>query len=214
MPAPVRIVGNRAKAVVDETGALRVEARNIPADEGGDVIIPFRQFMTTDGTATGTSDMQVAASAGSPSDFYIPASTDYDLYITSLNWVIADQNAVLNTFGTITALANGCQLFWQTTDRTVTIASPLQSNFDFIRLCQGKPAFGDATTAFRAANVSGTSEGFIPILDVKTVFGMPWGFRLRRGTKQKLTFRVRDDTTGVDAFNCIAYGFERYPDFE
>jgi len=185
--------------------------RRIPATEQIDTVIPFRQYLTADGTSGGSNDMQVSASAASPSDFYISAG-DKDIYITTLSFIIADQNATLNNFGAVTALTNGCQLLWQTTDRTVTIHDALQSNFDFVRLCGGKPAFGDAAGAFRASNVSGNSEGYIPILDIVNQFGMPWGIKLRRGSTQRLTLRVRDDTTGVDAFNCIAYGFERLPD--
>jgi len=54
--------------------------------------------------------------------------------------------------------------------------------------------------------VSGTSEAYIPVLDFSTIFGMPWGFRLRKGTTDKLTFTVRDNLSGLDQFDAIAYG--------
>lgn len=213
MAAPVNLKGASGHlSEVDSAGAALVCDRRIPVLETSDSIIPFRQYLTDDGTATGTNDMQVSASAASPQDFFISAVSDGDIYITALSFVIADQNATLNSFGAVTALTNGCQLLWQTTDRTVTIHDALQSNWDFVRLCQGQPAFGDSAAAFRASNVSGNSEGYTPALDIRTVFGMPWGIKLRQGTVQKLIMRVRDDTTGVDQFDCIAYGFERFPD--
>ena len=92
---------------------------------------------------------------------------------------------------------------------TVTIHDALQTNFDFIRLCAGNPSFGDAAGAFRADNVSSTSEGYLPILDFRSTFGFKWGLRLKVGSQQKLILRVNDNVTGVDQFDCIAYGFTR-----
>jgi hypothetical protein len=172
--------------------------------------IIFRQYMTTDGTPTGDNDMQQVGTADSPVDFYITGTSDADRYITSLSFEIADASATLNKFGNITALTNGCQLFYEhPTLGDITIHDQLQSNWDFVRLCLGQPGFGDAANAFKANNVAGTSEGYIPVLDLKT-FLPPYGIKLDMGTNQKLVLRVRDDTTGVDAFDCIAYGFDRY----
>ena len=213
MAAPTNLKGASGRIQeVDPTGAGMVCDRKVPAQESTDVLIPFRQFLTDDGTSAGSEDMQVSASAAAPQDFWVGTHADCDIYITALSFVISDQNAVLNNFGNITALSNGCQLLWVTTDRTVTIHAALQSNFDFIRLCQGQPAFGDSAAAFRASNVSGNSEGYIPALDIVRTFGMPWGIKLRQATTQKLILRVRDNTTGVDQFDCIAYGFQRFPD--
>ncbi len=168
----------------------------------------FRQFLTDDGTSSGSNDMQVDGSTTAV-PFWVPANATNDLYIANLSFVIADATAVLNKFGNITALTNGCELEYFTDGGTTTIASALKSNFDFVRLCLGNPPFGDGTAAFRASNVEGASEGYIPVLDFRKVFGIPWGIRLRPGTTDKITLRVNDDTTGVDAFNCIAYGFTR-----
>jgi hypothetical protein len=38
---------------------------------------------------------------------------------------------------------------------------------------------------------------------------MPWGLRLRKGTTDKLIFRVRDALAGLDIFNAIAYGIRQ-----
>ena len=76
-------------------------------------------------------------------------------------------------------------------------------------MCQGNPAFGNGTGAFRANNASGNSEGYIPVLDITDVFGLTWGIKLRKGTSDRIIMRIKDDTSAVDAFNCIAYGFTR-----
>jgi hypothetical protein len=46
-------------------------------------------------------------------------------------------------------------------------------------------------------------------LDFSDQFGMPWGIRLPKDSNLRLVLRVKDNTSGVDAFNAIVYGFDR-----
>jgi len=169
----------------------------------------YRQYLTDNGTSTGSNDMLVTGTATAPQLFWTKADPDYDIFINSLSFVISDASATLNKFGNITALTNGCELVIQSSDGEIVIADSLKTNFEFVRLCQGNPAFGDGTAAFRAGNVSGSSEGYIPVLDFRAVFGLQWGLRLRAGTEDKLLLRIKDDVSTIDEFNCIAYGFTR-----
>ena len=167
--------------------------------------IPFRSYFLD---SSGSNEMRVDGST-TPVLFSIEASNDRDIYINSCSVVIADAGATLNNFGNIGALTNGVGLEWETQDfGNRVIHEGLISNFDFIRLSGGVPAFGNGSSSFRANNVQGNSEGFIPFIDFQEIFGLQWGLRLRKGTKDKLSFIVRDDVTGVDAFNVIAYGIE------
>ena len=72
----------------------------------------------------------------------------------------------------------------------------------------GQPAFGATTNAFIASNVSGLSEAVIPILDLTKILP-PFGIKLDKSSIQTLSLTVRDNCTGVDQFDCIAYGFDR-----
>lgn len=168
--------------------------------------IPFRQYFTDDGYSTGSSDMKVNGSTTNQS-FYIQAEEERDIYVGRVSIVIADASAALNKFGNITALTNGVEFKWTSRDLGETVIhEALKSNFDFVRLSGGSPAFGATTSAFRASNVSGASEGYIPQIDFSEIFGLPWGIRLRRGTTDKLVFTIRDDTSSVDQFDAIGYG--------
>jgi hypothetical protein len=210
----VKILGSgpkRTEARVSESGAVSVVERPFPPFGVQQNVRPFREFMTDDGTATGSSDMLVDGSV-TPVPFFIQAPQDEDLYIIRLSFIIVDLNMVLGEFGNIGALTNGMRLFYTDERGEVTIADPLQTNFDFIRLCSGLPSFGDGTGAFIANNVVGVSEGAIPILDLKDTFGFRWGLELRNGSRQKLELTIRDDITGIDAMNVIAYGFTRLPE--
>ena len=155
--------------------------------------------------------MQTTGTAANPVDYTIDASQTADRYITALSFVIADGSQVANEFGNLgSPLTNGCQLLYKKNNgEEIFIHEALQTNFDFVRLCLGDPAFGQTTNAMRMSNVSGSSEAFIPVLDMKRVFGVPYGVRLIMGSNQQLIMRIRDTTTVVDQFDVIAYGFDR-----
>ena len=168
----------------------------------------FRQYLTDDGLPGGTSSMLIAAAAA-PTEFWVQAAQDADRYITTLSFVIADDGADLDEFGAIAALANGCELFYETYLGEVVIDDLLQTNWDFIRACLGEPAFGTGAAAFKANNVEGKVDAFIPILDFRRYIP-PHGIKLDMGTRQRLVLRVNDRTDQVDAFNAKAYGFDRF----
>ena len=197
---------NKTKAHVTPDNALCVQPLSLPGFGEALNARIYRQFLTN---SSGSNDMQVSASAAAPQDFSVDSTQDNDVYIKSLSFVIADASAVMNKFGNITALSNGCQLIIKSTEGEIFIHDALKTNFNFARLCQGNPAFGDGTSAFRASNVSGSSEAFFMTLDFGLIFGLPYGLRLRAGTEDKIIMRIQDDTTAVDQFDCIAYGFER-----
>jgi hypothetical protein len=124
----------------------------------------------------------------------------------------------LNTFGDLTALTNGCRLFYEDENGEINIGTTLQTNFDLIRLCVGNPAFGSRSTAggatfnpfFLPDAVGATADAIIPVLNFNTIFGFTYGLRLKNGTNNRLVFEIADDlSAGLDAFNIIAYGFKR-----
>lgn len=168
----------------------------------------FRQHLTDDGLSTGSEDMLVDGSV-TPVEFWVPAATDADRYITTVSFVIGDAGAELDLFGTVAALANGCDFEYERSTETVTIHGALKTNWDFVRLCFGTPAFGSAAEAFRAKDVEGGTEAYIPVFDFVRVLP-PYGLKLDMGTREKLILRVNDDCTGPDVFNAIAYGFDRF----
>lgn len=164
----------------------------------------YRAFLAN---SAGATDMRVDGSV-TPVEFFVQATTGADRYITQVSFEIADAAMVHNEFGHLAALANGCTLTYQKVGRTITIHDALKSNWDFIRLCLGYPAFGATTNAFIASNVAGASEGMIPTLDFTKLLP-PYGLKLDTNSVQRLVLTVRDNVSGVDAFNAIAYGFDR-----
>ena len=192
--------GNRLK--VDEEGTANVVVHQHPPIEETIMAIPSVLDFTN---AAGSTDMQVVASLAAPQTFCIQARDDYDVYVKTVMITIADQSAALNKFGNITALTNGVNFCWESQSLgSFVIKADMKSNWDFVKLSRANPAFGSTTNAFRASNVSGNSEGYVPVIDFFTLFGMQYGIRLRKGTLDKLVFEIRDDTTGVDEFTAEA----------
>lgn len=198
--------GSGDKARVTNEGYLGVIAQGIPPVIGENKVFPYRKFLTlaNDGI---TKDMRVDGSVTNQR-FFIQATEDEDTYVTNLSFIIADGGAVLREFGNIGALTNGCLLTWETLNKTLTIHDALVSNWEFVRLALGNPAFGTAASSFRANNVVGPSEAFLPIIDFSKLIP-PWGLRLAKGTTEKIVLTVRDNVTTVDQFDAVAYGFTR-----
>lgn len=188
-------------------GELPVVVHPHPPIDDEYIYLPFRQYFTDNGKPDGSNDIRVVGSLANPIDFYISARENDDIFIKTIAFVISDAQATLSSFGNIGALTNGIQFFFESQSLgTITINESLNTNFDFIQQCAGLPAFGSGIDAFRAQNVVGNSEAYIPTLDFGGLFGTPYGVRLKGGTQDRLVFRIQDDTSGVDRFDIVAFG--------
>jgi hypothetical protein len=196
--------GNSNLLKVNEEGTIGVVIHQHPPLGETLHALPYQSFFKNE---AGSSDMRVAGSLSSPLLFKIEASPKFDTYVKTISIEIADASATLSKFGNIAALANGITIDWFTSSNgLIPVSSDLKTNWDFIRLAGGQPAFGSGTSAFRASNVSGSSEGYIPFIDVAGVFGLIYGLQLRKGTNDSIVFSIKDDISTVDSFNAIAYG--------
>lgn len=204
--------GKGYQAKVDEFNTLWVRDLGIPPASDpndpngiGEIQKVYREYLTRGGDGV-TIDARVNASLASPIEFFVKAEPGFDIYVTSISFVIVDANLTLSQFGSIGALNNGCNLFYQDTNGITFVGQNLKTNFDFIRLCQGNPSWGDPTGAFIANNVLNTSEAVLPVLDFRKVFGVPYGIRLGASSANKLSLQIRDNISAVDQFDLIAYG--------
>jgi len=214
--------GNFVK--VNEGGYVLVQRSNLPPKDDRDIQIIYREFLTLN--EDGSTISMLVNGSTTPQEFYISAKQDNDLYITSLSIIIQATGINLGTdfAGNLVGLTNGFRIYYEDKNGVKNIANNLTTNFDFIRLCQGNPPFGNNGNAFTIPNLSAKSggkggapaDGIIPVLDFPEVFGFNFGLRLQKGTNNRLVFEVNDNlTTGLGAnaqMNVIAYGFERKPD--
>jgi len=166
---------------------------------------PFRQYMTLDGTASGSKDMGVDGSVTNV-DFFIPAISGFDRYITSLSIILGyGGTAQPYQFADSTALANGCNLYYRSLFGDINIHEGIKSNQDMFRLTDDP-----VTSLWEVRGVNANNDyGYFINLDL-TVISSQYGIKLDEGTTQRLVMTIKDNCTNADSFNIITYGFERF----
>jgi|GEM_PF-6895264 len=193
--------------VYDEGEIGVVVHQHPPVSEEVDAL-PFRQYFTDTGVSGGTSDMNVNGSTNFV-DYYISAQSKYDVYIKYITVEIGDGGSpALNKFGALTALSNGVSFYWDTqTEPLYELHEGIKTNKEFIRIASDTAGIGTGVDAFLAdVSGGGTEKSYLPNMDCAEIYGLPWGLRLRKGTNDKLIFRVQDNLSGLSTFNAIATG--------
>lgn len=189
---------------IEDDGALNVYVIPRPPLDNNQQVLPFTEYLTLNGEGA-TSSMLINGSTTNQ-DFYI-ASRNYDIYINSIVFQIADANATLNQFGNIGILTNGLEFYYfNQSEGKYTIESELKTNFDMVRLANFEPSFGTGTAAFQASNVIGTSEAYMGVIDIEDVFGLQWGLKLKANSTDRIGFIVKDNLTAMDAMTIKVYG--------
>ena len=205
----VQIVGANGKILqIGEEGSIDVSVHTHPPLNEEIESLPFRQYFTDNGSSTGSSDMAINGST-TPTEFYIKASKDYDIYIKYVSVEIGDGGSPnLNSFGALSALTTGVQFFWDTQQEPYYVLHEgIKTNKEFIRIGTDTAAIGTGADAFLADVSGGGSEkSYFPAMDIKELYGLPWGLRLRKGTLDRLLFKINDNLTGLSTFNAIATG--------
>lgn len=192
---------------VSDDGSAKVTVTGVPPEHMEVTLRPYTAFMLD---SSESKDMRVVGTSVNYKDFVISSTTDADRYIHTLAITLADAGCTLKKFGSITELINGCQLLYNDPLLgNVILGDELKSNFDFVQMCNFEPFFGSGADAFRAKDVEGTSEAYIPLLDIEDVYGMQYGIKIPKGSEVKLVLRVRDDTSTIDRFDIKAFGYDR-----
>lgn len=207
MSAKRKLVGNSGnEQEVNEFGASHVIVHHYPITDLPNLEFPFTSYFKN---SSGSNDMKVNGSTTNVA-FYITSDNDYDIYLKRISVEIGDDNnPALNDFGDIsTGLTNGVQVVWSVNpEGDLILHDGIKTNKEFIRFGTNTIGFGDGTTAFLAdVSGAGAEKSYLPIIDFTETFGMVHGLRLKKGSKDKISFIVRDDLTGLTTFNIIATG--------
>lgn len=193
------------KLRINSEGAAHVVSHTHPPLDESINTFPFRSyFMTT----AGSRDMRVNGSASSV-EFSISARPDRDIWIKTISVRISDNGAKLDKFGALAELTNGVLFDYNTISLgSVIIHEGLKTNLSFLRLGVNSPAIG-GVDAFKADLSGGGADTYLPVIDIAGTFGMQFGLRLVKGTKDKLSFTIRDNlSAGLDTFDVIGYGIQ------
>lgn len=193
---------------VNGEGELHAVIHQHPPKDEKETALPYRTRFTD---SAGSSAMNVNGSTNNV-EFAVRASPDVDIYLKTITVDIGDGGAPnLNGFGSLSALANGVLWEWDSQDiGEIELHEGIKTNKEFIRTgCGATGAIGTGADAYLADVSGGGSEkSYLPVIDLAQTFGTPWGIRLRKGTNDKMLFRVRDDLRGLTTFNAIAYGVQ------
>jgi hypothetical protein len=198
--------GTKKKVQVDDQHALVVSLASCPP-----LIVQknkiFRQFLTDNGTADGTSSMDVDGSSTNVT-YYIPASSDADRYITAVSFIVSyGSSGGLYEWADAAALTNGFRLYYKRGGEEVDIHSAIKSNRQLIRLGVG---LNLVPTGWELRYLTANNDyGYMVTIDFIKMMP-PYGLKLDKGTSQIFALVVRDNiTVATDSMNAIAYGFDR-----
>ena len=88
------------------------------------------------------------------------------------------------------------------------LESSIKTNLEFIRISPQTGAVGDSATSYLSdvSGGGGTEKNYLPQMDLSSLFGGDWGLRLRKGTNDRMFFKVRDDLSSLVTFNIKVTG--------
>ena len=196
--------GDGARASVTKEGELLVSVSPFPAFKAAKAR-PFRQYLTDDGTASGSNDMGVDGSVTNQS-FYVQADNNDDRYISNISLIVGyGTSAQPYQFADSTALTNGIRFYYTSYKGEVDIHDSIKTNQDVFRLSHSQL---DSSWEIRGINAS-NDYGYIITIDLEN-FLPQYGVKLDAGSNQKLVMEIRDDCSNADSFDAIAYGFDRF----
>jgi len=188
---------------IEDDGSINVYVIPQPPKDAEQITLPISEYLRLNGS--GTSSMVVNGSVTNQ-DFYV-AAREYDIYINTIVFEIADAGAVLNQFGALAALTNGLEFYYfNQTQGKYVVESGLKTNYDMIKLANFAPAFGTAANAFQLTNAISAAEAYVGVIDLEDVFGLHWGLKLKKNTTDRVGFIVKDNITGIDAMTIKIYG--------
>jgi len=167
----------------------------------------FIQYLTDDGTSTGSNDMGIDGSTTNQT-FYLSASATADRYITALNFLVGygASAGLWKWADSAGALTNGSQLYYETLTETVYISEAIKTNSDLMRLSLNGNIL---PTAWELRHLGANNDyGYLFSINLKA-FVPHYGVKLDIGTQEKIGFKIRDDVSDADTFNCVACGFDR-----
>jgi len=199
--------GTAKKAKVLDDNELLVSVNPTPPLIQSKVYI-FSQFLTTDGTSSGSNDMGIDGSSTNV-EFYLKADEEEDAFVTKLNFIVGyGASAYLYDFADSGGpLTNGINIYYTDSYNDVITIANITRNYSFLRFSL---LSGIIPTAWELRNLGALNDyGYMCSIDLSSLVS-PYGVKLDRGTRQKLSILIRDDCTDADIFNCRAFGFRRF----
>ena len=201
----IRDPGTMAGLRINHEGALgNVEHAHPSLDDAVD-LLPYRVNFELNGSA------QMAGAVGTlaaPLEYAVTAGAEFDTWIKTISTEITDTNPSASQFGALARLTNGVSFVWISEGVGERVLATIRSNFELIRFgSTSTPAWGAGTGAFTITNAVGQNDdSYLISVDLNALLGFRWGLRLRKGTNDRIIWRVQDDLDGLISFTSICGG--------
>lgn len=189
---------------VNHEGAVGNVEHAHPSLEDAVNLLPFRVDFEQAGNA------QMAGAVGTlaaPQEFSVDAVSTYDTWIKTISTEVTDTNPSASLFGSLPRLTNGVSFVW-VSEGIERVLATVRSNFELIRFgSTSTPAWGVGANAFTVTNAIGQNDdSYLISVDLNALLGFRWGLRLRKGTNDRILWRVQDDLDGLLSFTSICGG--------
>ena len=190
---------------INAEGALGNVEHAHPSIDDAVNLLPFRVNFELAGNA------QMAGASGTlaaPQEFSVNADPDFDTWIKTISTEVTDTNPSASLFGALTRLTNGVSFVWISDGVGERVLATIRSNFELIRFgSTSTPAWGAGASAFTITNAVGQNDdSYLISVDLNALLGFRWGLRLRKGTNDRIIWRVQDDLDGLISFTSICGG--------
>lgn len=211
---------NKSSLVDSSNNFYEIESTYPPITKSQSIIYVQNFTLNNDGVTT---SMKVNGLV-TPQKFIVQPNSEYDVYISSLTFLISAQATVdLEEFGggIISPggrLTNGCKLYIESIENgEFVIAENIRTNFDLVNIGLFKPSFGIGSASFRVNTVISTLDsGYFSVVKFSD-YGYDreyaGGLLLRKNSTDRIIFEIRDNlnrsNSEIQSFDAIAYGFKR-----
>lgn len=167
----------------------------------------YRYYSELLSNTAGVTNMNVNGSVTSQ-EFNSMAEDDNDIHVMSVVILLADLTVALNKFGALSALTNGFDLkiVEEGIDRPLINSAKTGGEI----LTQTAPIpFGVANAPNTITKYLSNSDALLMTIPLSQY--VPNGYRLARGSKNRLVATVNDDLTGLDEFTIRLIGYRHFP---
>lgn len=170
----------------------------------------FSQYLTADGLAAGTSNMNVDGSSTAV-EYWLPADSTgkFDIHIMAIIVVVADTAVTHKKFGNEAALTTGWDLWSWESDAKTYIIEKAKTGAELIWKSGFHHPFSEGATMQELLDFNADDDDaqivYIPIADY-----VPGGIRLGAGTQDKIAATINDNLGGLTEMYAWCMGYKHY----
>jgi len=168
----------------------------------------FSAYLGSSGADSGNTSENVNGSSTSQ-EFYIASHNEYDIYIKKIIIFIEDGTVSIANFGGLSDLSVGWDLYVKEDGNMTYIINKAKTGGDVFAQTGTDQTFGDGNNLNKIINIHGGADANLFTFDFdKYISG---GYRIARGSENKIISKVNDNLTGLSDFTVRVFGYITNP---